>query len=150
MSSLRSLQYHFPSERPDDDDPIRRELRDLGAELVEAKGQEKDKGKAKSYHLKALAVVQCPWREVLYLVSGQLGNARDPLMEISLPFASLPVDSLISSIPVNALTHPALLPFTTPITVSLPQLLLSLFPGCRFPPCGSLAPLAGLGLHPDP
>jgi alpha 1,2-mannosyltransferase len=44
-------------------------LRKLGAELVEAKGQEKDKGKNKSYHLKAIAVVQCPWREVLYLVS---------------------------------------------------------------------------------
>lgn len=38
--------------------------------MVEAKGQEKDKGKNKSYHLKAIAVVQCPWREVLYLVSG--------------------------------------------------------------------------------
>lgn len=36
---------------------------------MEAKGQEKDKGKNKSYHLKAIAVVQCPWREVLYLVS---------------------------------------------------------------------------------
>jgi len=44
-------------------------MKELSAELVEAKGQAKDKGKTKSYHLKALAVVQCPWREVLYLVS---------------------------------------------------------------------------------
>ena len=46
------------------------EMKELGAELVEAVGQEKDKGKNKSYHLKAIAIVQCPWREVLYLVSG--------------------------------------------------------------------------------
>jgi hypothetical protein len=44
-------------------------MRELGAELVEAVGEEKDKEAKKSYHLKAIAVVQCPWREVLYLVS---------------------------------------------------------------------------------
>ncbi|KAK8846871.1 hypothetical protein IAR55_005961 [Kwoniella newhampshirensis] len=36
-----------------------------------------DKGKNKSYHLKALAVVQCPWREVLYLDSDSIPT-RDP------------------------------------------------------------------------
>jgi hypothetical protein len=66
---LADRQYHFPSERPKVDDPIREELRELGAELVEAEGQEKDVGKTKSYHLKALAVVQSPWQEILYLVS---------------------------------------------------------------------------------
>jgi hypothetical protein len=70
-------QYHFPSETPPEDDPIREELRELGAELVPAAGQEKDKGKNKSYHLKAIAVVQCPWREVLYLDSDSI-PARDP------------------------------------------------------------------------
>ncbi len=48
---------------------FRDELKELGAELVAAKGYEKDKGKNKSYHLKAIAIVQCPWRHVLYLVS---------------------------------------------------------------------------------
>ncbi|WWD22183.1 hypothetical protein CI109_106674 [Kwoniella shandongensis] len=76
-SKLPVQIYHFPSERPDDDDPIRQQLSDLGAELVEAKGQAKDKGKNKSYHLKALAVVQCPWREVLYLDSDSIPT-RDP------------------------------------------------------------------------
>ncbi len=69
-------QYHFPSERQDPDSEIVRELKELGAELVEAKGQEKDAGKNKSYHLKAIAVVQCPWREVLYLVSFRFPQLR--------------------------------------------------------------------------
>jgi len=42
-----------------------------------AAGQTRDKGKNKSYHLKAIAVVQCPWREVLYLDSDSI-PARDP------------------------------------------------------------------------
>lgn len=61
-------QWHFPSESPDPGDGIIAELAELGAELVSAVGYEKDKGKNKSYHLKAIAVVQCPWQEVLYLV----------------------------------------------------------------------------------
>lgn len=69
--------YHFPSERPADDDPIRQELDELAVQLVEATGQSKDAGKTKSYHLKALAVVQCPWREVLYLDSDSI-PLRDP------------------------------------------------------------------------
>jgi alpha 1,2-mannosyltransferase len=69
--------YHFPSERPADDDPIRQDLYELAVELVEATGQAKDVGKTKSYHLKALAVVQCPWREVLYLDSDSI-PLRDP------------------------------------------------------------------------
>ncbi|KAK4688144.1 alpha 1,2-mannosyltransferase, partial [Tremellales sp. Uapishka_1] len=68
-------QYHFPSEAPGDD--IRAELRELGGELVEAKGQEKDEGKNKSYHLKAIAVIQAPWQEVLYLDSDSIPT-RDP------------------------------------------------------------------------
>ncbi|OXB37179.1 hypothetical protein LQV05_003825 [Cryptococcus neoformans] len=69
--------YHFPSESPPADDPIRTELAELGARLVEAKGQTRDKGKNKSYHLKALAVVQCPWQEVLYIDSDSIPT-RDP------------------------------------------------------------------------
>ena len=42
-----------------------------------AAGQTRDKGKNKSYHLKAIAVVQCPWREVLYLDSDSIPT-RDP------------------------------------------------------------------------
>jgi len=42
-----------------------------------AAGQTRDKGKNKSYHLKAIAVVQCPWREILYLDSDSI-PARDP------------------------------------------------------------------------
>ncbi|RSH83812.1 hypothetical protein EHS25_005427 [Saitozyma podzolica] len=76
-STLPVQIYHFPSERPDDDDPIWEEMRELGAELVEAVGEEKDKEAKKSYHLKAIAVVQCPWREVLYLDSDSI-PARDP------------------------------------------------------------------------
>ncbi|OCF42356.1 hypothetical protein I317_03860 [Kwoniella heveanensis CBS 569] len=76
-STLPVQIYHFPSERPADDSPLRTELQDLGAELVEAAGQEKDKGKTKSYHLKAIAVVQSPFREVLYLDSDSIPT-RDP------------------------------------------------------------------------
>ncbi|KAK1926445.1 mannosyltransferase putative-domain-containing protein [Papiliotrema laurentii] len=76
-SELPVQIYHFPSESPADDDPIRAELKELGAELVAAAGQEKDEGKKKSYHLKAIAVVQSPWREVLYLDSDSV-PARDP------------------------------------------------------------------------
>lgn len=73
----RRSQYHFPSEAPPADDPIRTELAELGARLVEAKGQTRDKGKNKSYHLKAIAVVQCPWQEVLYVDSDSIPT-RDP------------------------------------------------------------------------
>ncbi|WVQ97918.1 hypothetical protein IAU59_005035 [Kwoniella sp. CBS 9459] len=76
-STLPVQIYHFPSERPADDSPLRAELQELGAELVEAAGQEKDKGKTKSYHLKAIAVVQSPFREVLYLDSDSIPT-RDP------------------------------------------------------------------------
>lgn len=61
-------QYHFPSEAPGPDDPIRQELADLGAELVEASGQARDEGKSKSYHIKAISITDSPWREVIYLV----------------------------------------------------------------------------------
>lgn len=69
--------YHFSEEALPDDHETRRELEQLGVQLVEAKGETKDAGKTKSYHLKALAVVQCPWREVLYLDSDSI-PARDP------------------------------------------------------------------------
>ncbi len=56
--------YHFPEERLNDDDPIREELKNLGVEIVEAQGTTRDEGTAKSYHLKAIAIVQCElsWR----------------------------------------------------------------------------------------
>ena len=62
-------QWCFPSEMPGPDEGVHAELAELGAKIVAAKGYEKDAGKSKSYHLKAIAVVQCPWQEVLYLVS---------------------------------------------------------------------------------
>ncbi|WRT64911.1 uncharacterized protein IL334_001850 [Kwoniella shivajii] len=83
-SELPVQIYHFPSERPGDDDPIRAELKVLGAELVEAAGQTKDAGKNKSYHLKALAVVQAPFREVLYLDSDSIPT-RDPAYMFDAP-----------------------------------------------------------------
>jgi alpha 1,2-mannosyltransferase len=36
---------------------------------VAVKGQMKDEGKSKSYHIKAASITDCPWREVIYLVS---------------------------------------------------------------------------------
>ena len=63
-------QWCFPSEMPEKDDPIHSDLAELGAEIIAAKGYEKTKGKSKSYHLKAVAILQCPWREILYLVGG--------------------------------------------------------------------------------
>jgi hypothetical protein len=58
-STLPVQVYHFPDERPADDDPLRKELEELGVQLVEAEGEKKDDGKSKSYHLKAIAIVQC-------------------------------------------------------------------------------------------
>ncbi|WVW78612.1 hypothetical protein I302_100571 [Kwoniella bestiolae CBS 10118] len=83
-SELPVQIYHFPSERPNDDDPIREELKELGAELVEALGQTRDTKKNKSYHLKALAVVQSPFREVLYLDSDSIPT-RDPAYMFDAP-----------------------------------------------------------------
>ena len=53
---------------PGPEEGIHSELAELDAKIVTAKGYEKDAGTKKSYHLKAVAVVECPWREVLYLV----------------------------------------------------------------------------------
>jgi alpha 1,2-mannosyltransferase len=35
---------------------------------VAVKGQMRDEGKSKSYHIKAASITDCPWREVIYLV----------------------------------------------------------------------------------
>lgn len=67
-STLPAEIYHFPSERPPEDSALVKEANELGAVLVEAKGTSKDLKRRKNYHLKAIAMVQCPWREVLYLV----------------------------------------------------------------------------------
>lgn len=69
-------QFHFPSEAPHEDDSIRQELTDLGAELVAVNGQTRDEGKSKSYHIKAAAITDCPWQEVLYLVSQHALNLQ--------------------------------------------------------------------------
>ena len=84
-------QYHFPSEAPGADDPIRQELAELGAELVEATGQERDEEKSKSYHIKAISITDSPWQEVIYLV-------RHLLLSLSLPF----FPPMITEIYVNA------------------------------------------------
>lgn len=73
-STLPVQIYHFPSEKPPADSELVKEAKLLGAELVEAKGTTKDPGRRKNYHLKAIAIVQCPWREVLYLVSLRRGK----------------------------------------------------------------------------
>jgi hypothetical protein len=70
-------QYCFPEELPPDDDEIYRKLAEVGAELTAAKGQKKDKGKNKSYHLKAIAMIENPFAEVLYLDSDSIPT-RDP------------------------------------------------------------------------
>lgn len=75
-STLPAQIYHFPSEKPPSDSALVKEARELGAEMVEAVGTTKDLTRGKNYHLKAIAIVQCPWREVLYLVSPWLANAR--------------------------------------------------------------------------
>ncbi|KAL7416020.1 mannosyltransferase putative-domain-containing protein [Mrakia frigida] len=76
-STLPVQIYHFPSEKPPADSELVKEARELGAELVEAAGTTKDPGRRKNYHLKAIAIVQCPWREVLYLDSDNIPT-RDP------------------------------------------------------------------------
>jgi alpha 1,2-mannosyltransferase len=58
-STLPVEVYHFPEERLAEDDPQRKELEELAVKLVEAKGEKKDQGKNKSYHLKAIAIIQC-------------------------------------------------------------------------------------------
>jgi alpha 1,2-mannosyltransferase len=60
--------FHFASERPADDDPIREELEQLGAKLVQA-NRSKDSSRVKNYHLKAQAIVEAEWAEIIYLVS---------------------------------------------------------------------------------
>ncbi|TYJ56265.1 hypothetical protein B9479_002950 [Cryptococcus floricola] len=76
-SELPVLIYHFPSEAPAEDDPIRTTLASLNAHLISAPGQTKDTHKTKSYHLKALAITSCPFRHVLYLDSDSIPT-RDP------------------------------------------------------------------------
>ncbi|WWC59407.1 uncharacterized protein I303_101962 [Kwoniella dejecticola CBS 10117] len=83
-SELPVQIYHFPSEKPKEDDPIVNDLKELNAELVEAAGQQRDAKKNKSYHLKALAVVQSPFREVLYLDSDSIPT-RDPAYMFDAP-----------------------------------------------------------------
>lgn len=60
-STLPVEVYHFPEERLAEDDPQRKELEELAVKLVEAKGEKKDQGKNKSYHLKAIAIIQCEY-----------------------------------------------------------------------------------------
>lgn len=55
---------------------MRDDLIALNATLVEASGQKKD-SKGKSYHLKAIAMIENPFAEVLYLDSDNI-PARDP------------------------------------------------------------------------
>ncbi|WVQ74113.1 hypothetical protein IAR50_003703 [Cryptococcus sp. DSM 104548] len=76
-SELPVLIYHFPSEAPADDDPIRETLANLNAKLVSVPGQTKDTHHTKSYHLKALAITTCPFQHVLYLDSDSIPT-RDP------------------------------------------------------------------------
>ena len=68
-SSLPASIFHFPSEAPKDDDPIRETLTKLGATLVSAASRTKDTSRTKNYHLKAQAIVEAPYAEVLYLDS---------------------------------------------------------------------------------
>ena len=50
-STLPAEIFHFPSERPTEEDPIREELERLGAVLVEATGRVKDVKRTKNFHL---------------------------------------------------------------------------------------------------
>lgn len=69
--------FHFPEEAPAEDDPIREQLKELNAELTAVEGQTKDRNARKSYHLKAIAMIQCKYRHVLYLDSDSI-PAADP------------------------------------------------------------------------
>lgn len=71
-STLPASIFHFPSEAPAPDDPIRTTLSDLGATLVSASSRTKDATRTKNYHLKAQAIVEAPYAEVLYLDSDNL------------------------------------------------------------------------------
>lgn len=66
----------FPEEAPPEDDGLRRELAELNA-IIRPIAGEKKKPEGKSYHLKALAVIQSPFQHVLYLDSDSV-PAVDP------------------------------------------------------------------------
>lgn len=86
-SKLPVQVFHFPSERQPEDSVLVKELTELGGEMIEAVGAQRDETRLKNvsppdqllvdtcpdpplqYHLKALSIVQAPWREVLYLDS---------------------------------------------------------------------------------
>ncbi|KDQ21097.1 glycosyltransferase family 71 protein [Botryobasidium botryosum FD-172 SS1] len=80
-STLPAAIYHFPSERPPEDSPLRAELAGLGAVLVEATGRDKDLNRRKNYHLKAQSIVESKWAEVIYLDSDNF-----PVLDPSLLF----------------------------------------------------------------
>ncbi|KAF8309130.1 hypothetical protein DL93DRAFT_2126696 [Clavulina sp. PMI_390] len=73
--TLPASIFHFPSEAPEPDDPIRETLTSLGATLVSATSRTKDSTRTKNYHLKAQAIVEAPYAEVLYLDSDNLPAA---------------------------------------------------------------------------
>lgn len=96
-STLPAAVFHFPSERiADPDSPLLAELKELGCAVVEAVGTERDPGKTKSYHLKAIAIIESPWREVLCASPLILRPVSPLLMALTLPCECPPVAVLDS------------------------------------------------------
>ncbi|KZT62802.1 glycosyltransferase family 71 protein [Calocera cornea HHB12733] len=81
---LPAAIYHFPSEKPPEDSPLVAELEGLNAKLVEAVGTVRDSSRTKNYHLKAMAIVECEWAEVIYLDSDNI-PAADPALLFDAP-----------------------------------------------------------------
>ncbi|EJT50851.1 hypothetical protein A1Q1_07959 [Trichosporon asahii var. asahii CBS 2479] len=73
----------FPEEAPGEDDAPRRELAEMDA-IIRPIAGEKKKPEGKSYHLKALAVIQSPFQHVLYLDSDSV-PAVDPAYMFDAP-----------------------------------------------------------------
>ncbi|EJU06345.1 hypothetical protein DACRYDRAFT_97827 [Dacryopinax primogenitus] len=81
---LPAAIYHFPSEKPPEDSPLVAELEGLNAKLVEAVGTTRDRSRTKNYHLKAMAIVESEWAEVIYLDSDNI-PAADPAILFDAP-----------------------------------------------------------------
>lgn len=72
-TELPSEIFSFPGERPDRE--LRQELEELGATLRTVETAVRDPGRTKNYHIKATAIIQSAFREVLYLDSDNIPAA---------------------------------------------------------------------------
>ncbi|GAA5958578.1 hypothetical protein JCM3765_006679 [Sporobolomyces pararoseus] len=82
-SPLPSEIFSFPGETPSPE--IRNELERYNATLRIVSTASKDGSRTKNYHLKATAIIQCRFREVLYLDSDNLPTAGLAPMDSPIP-----------------------------------------------------------------